>query len=80
MVSEPSLQSMSPVQPAKIDPAAAVAVKAMTVPLLKVPEQVLPQLMPAEELLTVPVPVPVFATDRENVCIVDAVVPQASGL
>jgi len=36
--------------------------------------------MPAGLLVTVPVPVPFLAIDRENVCIVDAVVPQASGL
>ena len=56
-----------PLQPAKIEPAAAVAVRATTVPLLKVPEQVLPQLMPAGELLTVPLPVPALPTERVKV-------------
>ena len=65
---------------ANTDPEAAVAARATTVPLLKLPEQVVPQLMPAGELDTVPVPVPVFATARENVCIVAGVVAQASGL
>ena len=80
IVSEPSLQSVSPVHPAKTDPEPALAVRATIAPLLKVPEQVVPQLMPAGELDTVPVPVPVFATARENVCIVTGVVAQASGL
>src|SRR5690348_4707820 len=80
IVSEPSLQSVSPVHPAKTDPEAAVAVRATTVPLLKLPEQVLPQLMPEGELDTVPVPAPVFVTATENVCIAAGVVAQASGL
>jgi len=80
IVSEPSLQSVSPVHPAKTDPEPALAVRATMAPLLKVPEQILPQLMPAGELDTVPVPVPVFATARENVCTIAGVVAQASGL
>jgi hypothetical protein len=37
-----------------------VAVKVIAAPLLKVAEQVLPQLMPAGLLVTVPLPVPAF--------------------
>jgi hypothetical protein len=81
IVSEPSLQSVSPVHPAKIDPESALAVRATMAPLLKAPEQVLPQLMPAGELDTVPVPVPIFVTAMGKVCIVGAgVVAHASGL
>ena len=64
MVTEPSAQSASPLQPAKIDPAAAVAVRATALPLLKVAEQVLPQLIPAGELVTVPLPVPALIIER----------------
>src|SRR5512143_514126 len=47
-----------PLQPAKIEPEAGVAVRVTSVPLLKVAEQVLPQLMPAGLLVTAPFPVP----------------------
>jgi hypothetical protein len=52
-VTEPVVQPV-PLQPAKIEPAAAVAVSVTIVPLLKLAEQVLPQLIPAGELVTVP--------------------------
>lgn len=80
IVSEPSLQSASPLHPAKTDPEPALADRATTAPLLKVPEQVLPQLMPDGALDTVPVPVPVFVIATENVCMVAGVVAQTSGL
>ena len=67
MVSDPSVQSASPVQLAKTDPEAGVAVRATTVPLFRVAVHVLPQLIPAGELETVPVPFPAFVTARENV-------------
>ncbi len=63
MVTEPALHPV-PVHPAKVEPAAGVAVKVTTVPLVKVDEQVVPQLMPAGELVIVPVPVPVLTTER----------------
>ena len=47
-----------PVQLVKVDPALATAVKTTEVPLVKVAEQVAPQLIPAGLLVTVPVPVP----------------------
>ena len=78
MVTEPVVQPV-PLHPAKVDPDAGVAVKATTAPLLKLAEQVVPQLMPAGELVTVPLPVPVEDTVRLNVAN-DAVVPQASGV
>ena len=51
-----------PVQPANVDPEAAVAVNVTAVPLLILAVQVLPQLIPAGLLVTVPVPVPVRVT------------------
>ncbi len=46
----------------KVDPALAAAVKTTEVPLVKVAEQVAPQLIPAGLLVTVPVPLPVELT------------------
>jgi len=48
----------APDQPVKLEPAAGAAVSVTDVPLLKLAEQVLPQLIPAGLLVTVPVPVP----------------------
>ena len=53
MVTAPLAQPV-PLQPAKVEPAEAVAIKVTRVPLLKVAEQVLPQLMPVGVLVTVP--------------------------
>ena len=66
MVTEPVVQPV-PLQPAKVEPDAGVAVRVTTVPLLKFAEQVLPQLMPAGELVTVPLPVPALTTERPKV-------------
>ena len=63
MVTEP-LAHPVPDQPAKVDPAAGVAVKVTTVPLVKAAEQVLPQLRAAGELVIVPLPVPALARVR----------------
>lgn len=52
----------APLQPVKVDPAAAVSVKVTTVPLLKLALQVLGQLIPLGLLLTVPLPVPAGVT------------------
>jgi hypothetical protein len=54
----------APLHPAKVDPADAVGVSATTVPLLKLAEQVAPQLIPAGELETEPEPVPDVVTVR----------------
>jgi hypothetical protein len=51
-----------PPQPLKMDPAAGVAVRVTTVPLLNAAEQVVPHAMPAGELLTVPPPLPDLVT------------------
>lgn len=51
-----------PLQPAKVDPLAAAALKVTDVPPGKLPLQSFPQVIPAGELVTVPLPVPVFET------------------
>ena len=52
----------APLQPVNVAPAAGVAVSVMAVPLLKDAKQVVPQLMPAGALVTVPSPAPVRLT------------------
>ena len=51
-----------PLQPLKVEPAAGAAVRVTAVPLVKLAEQVAPQVMPAGALVTVPVPVPALET------------------
>ena len=51
-----------PLQPVKVEPPLGVAVKVTLVPLVKLVLQVLPQLIPAGLLVTVPVPVPLLVT------------------
>ena len=70
----------APLQPANVEPAAAVAVSVTEVPLLKVAEQVAPQLMPAGELVTLPLPVPAFASVNEKVCSVKVAVTDCAAL
>jgi len=48
----------APLQPAKVEPLAAAAVRVTEVPLAKLALHVLPQLMPVGDEVTVPVPVP----------------------
>jgi hypothetical protein len=48
----------APDQPVKVEPVFGVAVSVMAVPLAKLAEHVVPQVMPAGELLTEPPPVP----------------------
>src|SRR5580704_16372088 len=52
-----------PDQPAKVEPLEAAAVRAICVPVSKLAAQVAPQLIPDGELVTVPEPPPVSATD-----------------
>jgi hypothetical protein len=59
MLTTPVLQPV-PLQPAKVEPEAGVAVSVTVVPLLNAAEQVLPQLIPAGLLVTVPFPVPLL--------------------
>src|SRR5439155_18310083 len=63
-----------PLQPVKVEPAAGVAVSVTTVPLAKLAEQVAAQLIPAGELVTVPLPVPAGVTVRVKVCTVKVAV------
>jgi hypothetical protein len=51
-----------PDQPANVEPEPGVAVNATEVPLFSVVEHVVPQLIPAGLLVTVPVPVPARVT------------------
>jgi hypothetical protein len=57
----------APLQPAKVDPAAAVSVKVTTVPLAKLALQVLGQVIPLGLLVTVPDPVPAGVTVNAKV-------------
>ena len=57
----------APLQPENTDDSdAGVAVRVINVPLLKLAEQVAPQLMPAGALVTEPVPVKVTVTGKEE--------------
>jgi hypothetical protein len=70
-----------PDQPAKVEPPVGLAVSVTCAPWLNCEEQVVPQLMPAGELVTVPVPVPDLFT--VSVCCGTAVkvaVTEASAL
>jgi hypothetical protein len=58
----------APLQPVKVEPDAAVAVNVTVVPALNVAEQVVPQLIPAGELVTEPEPEPVLVT--VSVCVI----------
>ncbi len=77
-VTEPLLQPV-PDHPAKVEPEAGVALSVTVVPLLRVVEQVLPQLIPAGLLVIVPPPVPALTTVRVKGVVEAAVVAQASG-
>ena len=46
----------------KVEPAVAIAVSVTAVPLVKLAAQVAPQVIPAGELVTVPLPVPALLT------------------
>src|SRR5205823_14797810 len=67
MVQVPVPEQPPPVQPVKVEPAAGVAVSVTVVPLAKLAVQVAPQLIPAGELVTVPLPVPALLTVRATV-------------
>jgi hypothetical protein len=62
IVTTPSEQSASPLKPAKKESAAGFALRVTEVPLLKEAEQVLPQVTPAGEDVTEPLPLPNLLT------------------
>jgi hypothetical protein len=62
-----SVPEQAPDQPAKAEPAVGAAVRVTVLPLAKLAEHVAPQLIPAGELLTVPLPVPALVTVSEKV-------------
>ena len=64
---DPVPEHPPPLQPVKVEPAAAVAVNVTAVPLAKLTAQVAPQLIPAGELVTVPPPAPAGVTVRVKV-------------
>jgi len=67
-----------PAQAAKTEPVAGAAVNVTAVPLLKVPEQVVKQLIPVGELVMVSLPVPALVAARVKVCTGATGVPQTS--
>src|SRR5207245_3580176 len=67
-VQAPGPEQPPPLQPLKVEPAAGAAVSVTAVPLVKLAAQVAPQLMPAGELVTVPLPVPAGVTVRVKLC------------
>jgi hypothetical protein len=58
IVTEPSEQSLSPLQPEKLEPLAGFACSVTVAPDWNVAEHLLPQSIPVGELTTVPVPAP----------------------
>src|SRR5437667_6387822 len=61
-VQAPVPEQPPPLQPLKVEPAAGAAVRVTAVPLAKLAAQVAPQVIPAGELVTVPLPVPALLT------------------
>jgi hypothetical protein len=79
-VQEPVPLQPPPLQPLNIEPTAGAAVRVRAVPLVNVAEHVAPQLTPAGELVTVPLPLPVLVTEsvtdgRVNVAVTDVAAP-----
>ena len=64
---DPVPEHPPPLQPVKVEPAAGVAVSVTAVPLPKLAAHVAPQVMPAGELVTVPLPVPALVMVRAKV-------------
>jgi hypothetical protein len=66
-VQDPVPEQPAPLQPLKVEPMSGEAVSVTAVPLGKLAEQVAPQVIPAGELVTVPLPVPAVPTVSANV-------------
>jgi hypothetical protein len=64
MVTAPSVQSASPLQPVKVESLVGVAVRPTELLAVKFALQVAPQVIPAGFEVTVPVPVPTGVTVR----------------
>jgi len=64
MVTTPAVQSGAPLQPAKMEPLAGVAVSVTTVPLAYDSKQSVPQVIPGGLLVTVPLPLPALVIVR----------------
>jgi hypothetical protein len=60
------LPLQAPLQPANVEPASGLAARVTLVPESKSAAHVVPQLIPPEPLVTVPLPVPDFVTDSVN--------------
>src|SRR6266446_2899338 len=58
---------LQPLQPAKVEVAAGVAVSTTAVPPMKVAEQLVPQVIPVGVLVTIPEPVPALTTASATV-------------
>jgi hypothetical protein len=72
--------AQAPLQPVKLEPAAAVAVSVTVDPLAKSCSQVAPQAMPAGELVIEPFPVPALAAVRWNVSAANVAVTDFAAL
>jgi hypothetical protein len=80
IVTLPSLQSASPVQPANVEPADGEAVSATPVPEANDALHVAPQLIPAGLLVTVPEPVPALLIVSVYICVNVAVQLRAADI
>ena len=64
VITHDAVPPQAPDHPTNVEPAAGVAVKVTLEPLLKLALHVVPQLIPAGLLVTVPLPVPARVTLR----------------
>src|SRR5262245_6833507 len=69
-----------PLQPVKVEPAAGVAVRVTTVPVVKEVEHVAPHVMPAGALVMVPLPAPVLLTVSAMPCSAKVAVTDCAAL
>src|SRR5262249_56735571 len=69
-----------PLQPVKVEPAAGVAVRVTTVPVVKEVEHVAPHVMPAGALVMVPLPAPVLLTVSAKPCSAKVAVTDCAAL
>ena len=76
----PVPEQAPPPHPVNVEPAAAAAVRVTLLPLAKLEEQAAPQLMPAGELVTLPLPVPERLTLSETGCSVNVAVTLVAAL